>query len=157
MMKLGELIQEYREKNHLSQRQFAAACGVSNGYISMLEKGRHPKTDEPIVPSLGVLTRIAEAMSCSLEELLAAYDGVQSCRPQEIEPSIHELRLIEAYRAQPELQGAVDRLLGIEQGGYIQLYAAAHSDVAQKDEPIRMARDRWDALKNAPETDDSLL
>lgn len=156
-MKLGELIQEYREKNQLSQRQFAAACGVSNGYISMLEKGRHPKTDEPIVPSLGVLTRIAEAMACPLEELLDAYDEVSSYRFQKIEPSVHETRLLQAYRAQPELQSAVDRLLGIEQDGYVRLYAAAHSDTAQKDEQIRMSRERWESLKTAPETDDPLL
>ena len=156
-MKLGEIIQEYREKNHLSQRQFAAACGLSNGYISMLEKGRHPKTDEPIIPSLSVLTRIANVMGCPLRELLEAYEEVSASRFQAVEPSAHEMRLILAYRAQPELQGAVDRLLGIEEDGFIHLYAAAHSDTAQKDEEIRISRECWDALKNAPETDDPLL
>ena len=42
-MKLGDLIRKYREQHDLSQRQFAISCGLSNGYISMLEKGRNPK------------------------------------------------------------------------------------------------------------------
>ena len=47
-MTLGMIIKEYRERNRLSQRQFALMCDVSNGYISMLEEGRNPKTNEPM-------------------------------------------------------------------------------------------------------------
>ena len=37
-MKIGEYIRQYREENKLSQREFAKMCGLSNAYISMLEK-----------------------------------------------------------------------------------------------------------------------
>lgn len=37
-MTLGEFIRKYRSEHDLSQRQFALKCGLSNGYISMLEK-----------------------------------------------------------------------------------------------------------------------
>ena len=43
-MKIGDLIQKYRAEHDMSQRQFAIMCGLSNGYISMLEKGKNPKT-----------------------------------------------------------------------------------------------------------------
>ena len=48
-MTLGELIQEYRKEHGMSQRQFAIACQLSNGYISMLERGENPKTKTPDV------------------------------------------------------------------------------------------------------------
>ena len=76
-MLLGEIIANYRKENNLSQRKFAERCkGISNGYISMIENNRNPKTDEPIVPSLGKLKIIAEAMEMSLEDLLNSADDM---------------------------------------------------------------------------------
>lgn len=43
-MTLSDFVKEYRKEHDLSQRQFAAICGLSNGYISMLEKNMNPKT-----------------------------------------------------------------------------------------------------------------
>lgn len=82
-MLLGEIIANYRKENKLSQRKFAERCkGISNGYISMIENNRNPKTDEPIVPSLGKLKIIAEAMEMSLEDLLNSADDM----PVELPP-----------------------------------------------------------------------
>ena len=71
-MTIREIILKYREENNLSQRQFAERCGVSNGYISMLENDVNPSTDKPAVPSLTMLRKIAKGMNMSIDELLAA-------------------------------------------------------------------------------------
>jgi transcriptional regulator with XRE-family HTH domain len=76
-MTLGNIIKQYRENNKMSQRQFAIACDVSNGYISMLEEGRNPKTNEPIVPSLVTLRKLARAMHMSVDELMIAADEME--------------------------------------------------------------------------------
>lgn len=76
-MTLGKIIKEYREKNRLSQRQFALMCDVSNGYISMLEEGRNPKTNEPIVPSLATMKKLAKAMGISLNDLMSQADDME--------------------------------------------------------------------------------
>lgn len=76
-MTLGRIIKEYREKKHLSQRQFALTCDVSNGYISMLEEGRNPKTNEPIVPSLATMKKLAKAMGMSLNDLMSQVDDME--------------------------------------------------------------------------------
>lgn len=68
-MTLGEFIRAYREQNNLSQRQFAERSGVSNGYISMLEKNENPKTGQPLSPSMPVLKKIAQAMSMTVNDL----------------------------------------------------------------------------------------
>ncbi len=75
-MTIGEIIKEYRKENGISQRQFAAKCEVSNGYISMLEKGENPKTGEPITPSIILLKSIASGMGITLGALLARADGI---------------------------------------------------------------------------------
>lgn len=69
-MKIGDLIRHYRDEHGFSQRQFANQCGLSNGYISILEKGENPKTGKPVVPTLPQLKKLADGMGISVMELL---------------------------------------------------------------------------------------
>ena len=73
-MTLGELIYQYRLDHRLSQRAFAAKCGVSNVYINMLEKNLNPSTGKPIVPTMVQLKAIAEAMGYTLNEITRYLD-----------------------------------------------------------------------------------
>ena len=76
-MTLGELIKDYREKNRMSQRKFALRCGVSNGYISMLEDGKNPKTGKPLVPKLDKVMLIADGLGYTLSDLLHIIDDME--------------------------------------------------------------------------------
>lgn len=77
-MTLSELIKKYRkEHGNMSQRQFALICSLSNGCISMLEKGTNSNTGEPITPTLPVLKKVAEGMNISLSELLTVADDIE--------------------------------------------------------------------------------
>lgn len=75
-MRLGEIVEKYRAEHDLSQRQFAATCHLSNGYISMLEKNINPKTGQPVVPTLPSIKKIADAMHISLNDLLSMADDM---------------------------------------------------------------------------------
>ena len=76
-MTLGDIIVDYRTDHDISQRQFAQLCGLSNGYISMLEAGEHPKTKRPIIPSLSVLKKITGVIGISLTDLFDMIDDIQ--------------------------------------------------------------------------------
>lgn len=82
-MTLGELIVRYRQEHHLSQRQFAAASNLSNGYISMLEKGINPNTEQPIVPTLMAFKKLANCMGTSVEDILSQIDDMPVSLPAE--------------------------------------------------------------------------
>jgi transcriptional regulator with XRE-family HTH domain len=84
-MTLGEFVLNYRLKCGLSQRQFAIRCGVSNGYVSMIEKNINPKTQQPLVPSIPVLTKIASGMGLSLNELFRLVDDMTGTSEEVIE------------------------------------------------------------------------
>lgn len=129
-MKLGDYIKNYRLSHDLSQRQFAIKCGVSNGYISMLEEGKNPRTNEPLIPSLNMLKKIANGMNLSIHELISSVDdmpisfednmdkiAIQESVFSSMDLSVHEKSVICAYRNHPEMQGAVDKLLGVERDG----------------------------------------
>mgnify|MGYP000206965166 FL=1 len=75
-MTLKDLIIEYRNDHGLSQRQFATVCGLSNGYISMLEKEMNPNTKLPVTPTLPKLKQLASGMGMSLTDLLVKVDDM---------------------------------------------------------------------------------
>lgn len=75
-MNLGEFVKQYREKNNLSQRKFALRCGLSNGYISMLEDGKNPSTGKPLVPKIENVMKIASAMGYDLGTLFDMIDDM---------------------------------------------------------------------------------
>lgn len=68
--------------------------------------------------------------------------------------SAHEKALIIAYRKKPDMQPAVDRLLGIsDDPDTVRLYRAAKSTDDHPDEIVEISRERFQKIKNAPETD----
>lgn len=75
-MKLGDLIREYREGHELSQRQFAEVCKLSNGYVSMLERGVNPNTGKPITPTIPQLKKLADGMGITIAELIDKVDDM---------------------------------------------------------------------------------
>jgi len=69
-MTLGDLIRQYREEHGLSQRQFAQICGLSNGYISLLELGYNRRTGKPVSPMLTQFHKLAKGMGMTIDDLL---------------------------------------------------------------------------------------
>jgi transcriptional regulator with XRE-family HTH domain len=61
---LGEIIRQQRELAEMSMRQFAAVAGISNPYLSQIERGLR-------APSQTVLDGIAKGLKLSSETLYA--------------------------------------------------------------------------------------
>lgn len=73
-MTVGDLIAKFREEHHMSQRKFATLCGLSNGYIWMIEKNLNPQTGRPPEISPEALKAIAETMGMTMDELARKVD-----------------------------------------------------------------------------------
>jgi len=76
-MTLGEIVADYRMQHGLSQRKFAQLCGVSNGYISLLEKELNPRTGERLTPTLPLLKKLSTQMGMTVDELMAQADDIE--------------------------------------------------------------------------------
>ncbi len=101
-MKLEELLRAFREENNLTMQEFADRCGLSKGYVSMLEKGKHPQSQRRLVPSLETLKKISVGMNLTMDELLPMLDGntvvsLVKESPDSLSPD--ERQLIEDYRS----------------------------------------------------------
>jgi repressor LexA len=97
-MKLGEIVKKYRQEHDLSQRQFAKLCGLSHGYIPLIEKGLNPNGD-PLTPSITVMKQLADAMGLTLHELISLSDedmqvdlSYEANRPWESVPDLMPIR-----------------------------------------------------------------
>jgi transcriptional regulator with XRE-family HTH domain len=85
---IGEFIREQREQAEFSVRQLAKLAGVSNPYISQIERGLRK-------PSAEILAQIAKALRISAEQLYVRA-GLLEDRPGDPE-------LTAAIRADPAL------------------------------------------------------
>lgn len=108
-------------------------------------------------PSDGKLTMLANYFDVTLAYIKGETD---ERKPSPLSPLFtltdQELALIEAYRSRPEMQPAVDKLLGIESEEYVQVYMAARSDEKRPDKIIAVSKQFIEKAENAPETDDPL-
>ncbi len=72
-MTLGEYVKAYRQMHGLSQREFANIAGLSNTYISYLERG-YSGHGQDIVPSIETYQAIARATGCTAKDLIELLD-----------------------------------------------------------------------------------
>jgi transcriptional regulator with XRE-family HTH domain len=87
---LGEIIRQQRELTELSMRQFADLAGISNPYLSQIERGLR-------APSQQVLEGIAKALSLSADAL---YEQAGMAPPGS-EPEVNPV--LEAIAVDPRL------------------------------------------------------
>ncbi len=63
----GQRLRELRQKYGVTQQQLSAATGLTEGYISNMERGQK-------VPSLTTILRLAVALDCKVTALVSIFD-----------------------------------------------------------------------------------
>lgn len=97
---IGNRIRKYREELGISQKQLAEQIGVSNSRVSNWEQGINR-------PDADILAKLCTALNVSPSSLLGVKLSTDELTEQ-------ERSVINAYRSKPELQQAVNILLGLE-------------------------------------------
>ncbi len=142
-------IKEIRKSKKITAKQLADVVNVAESTMSLYENGKRE-------PDFTTFIKIAEFLEVSTDYLLGITDQKESPNDKG-ELSEHETALLNAYRNHLEMQPAVDKLLGIYNEEYVQLYTAASSKDNRPDEFINMHKEKWEKIKNTPDTDDSLM
>ena len=94
---LGEFIKRQRELSQLSVRQLAELCGISNPYLSQIERGLR-------MPSSMILQSLAKGLRISAETL---YTQAGILDPQDAEES----DVVKAVMHDPELSARQREML----------------------------------------------
>lgn len=79
-MRIGEYLKTVR--GTLSLREAAAKSGLSHSYIHSLEKGKHPRTDEEILPSPDTLCKLSVAYNHPYHDLMQKAGYLKSDHPE---------------------------------------------------------------------------
>jgi len=97
-LRLGEIIRRQRELAELSMRQVAAMAGISNPYLSQIERGLRAPSEE-------VLRAIAESLNISAdllrgdEQADGSADVVEAIQSDPDLTTSQRRSLVEAYEA----------------------------------------------------------
>jgi transcriptional regulator with XRE-family HTH domain len=65
----GRHLRELRQKYGVTQQQLSIATGLTEGYISNMERGLK-------VPSLTTILRLAVALGCKATDLVSVFDKI---------------------------------------------------------------------------------
>ena len=90
----------YRKRSGLTQKEFAEKLGVKNTAVSNWENNQNSIDIETLVKACNIFGISINQMYENNEENL--------------DLNSHEKRVIKAYRNRPEMQPAVNKLLGLE-------------------------------------------
>lgn len=109
-------IRELRQAHGIKQADLAKHLGVAQNTLSYWEQGKYDVDNTS-------LQKIADFFKCTVDYVL--------CRDEAPLPAAaeifteKEIAIIRAYRARPDMQSAVDTLLGIQGGANIAADAAS--------------------------------
>lgn len=73
-MTLGDVIFAYRKSQKMSMERFGELANISKAYVSMLERNRTQRGDEPS-PSFEMYRNVAKAIGMDVDELIRQVDG----------------------------------------------------------------------------------
>ena len=119
---MGNRIRECRRKAGLSQEELGIILGVKSAAIGKYEKGIVENIPRSSIAKMAELFNVKPSW-------LMGYDDYGSSH---ITCTAHEEAVLNAYRAHPEMQQAVDRLLGVEAAGTVEEDIAAEVSEAMK-------------------------
>ena len=137
-----------RKEKKITAKQLSKELQVAESTISMYENGKRQ-------PDFNMLLKIADYFGVSIDYLLGKEDKEKKLSEKN-NLTEHEQNIINAYRLQPHLQEAVDRVLGIEKNGKILLFEAALSESNRPAGYVYKDKETWDKIKKAPDTDQDL-
>lgn len=103
-----------------------AECGAGKNFISNIMKGSDP--------SIAKVEQVADYYGVSIDYLLGRTASPE--QPMQFQTT-KEQQILAAYKAHPELQLAVDKLLGIDE---VAVYAAARSSSDELPHKVKMSK-----------------
>lgn len=116
-MKLSEVIKNYRkENNDMTIEELSRRCGLSKGYISMLENNfKQQGRKKYITPSIDAIKKLSFGMEIDFDYLLSCIDGEVSLKENDIsELSIKFDDYFPLHYSTNLSAGSLDELLNTE-------------------------------------------
>jgi len=138
-METGEYIKLLRTKKGISQEELGKVVGVQRAAVQKWEAGKVQNLKR------STIKKLADYFNVNPISFIDDDNSIFN----NINLSFHEKEVITAYRNQPNMQNAVDKLLGVEEET-IKLRAIARSTDNQSLCEIKLTKEQLEEIKNAP-------
>ena len=141
-------LKNLRQEKKLNMKQTAATLKMPyTTYVSYEKDEREPNSE--------ILVQLADFFDCSVDYLIGRSNQrkVQGAITN-FNLTHHEKRVMTAYRAKPEMQPAVDKLLGVEQCEYVSVPLAARSKENKPVEIQNISKDKIEQIQNVESVED---
>ena len=138
---IAKIIQDARVNAGLTQQQAAEAIGRKRQTLASWETGQSQ-------PDANTLFVLCDLYGADINEAFGF-------TTKKVDLNKHEQALVEAYRNAPDMQAAVDRLLGIEAvTDNARVFRAAHGENSKGGEIVEVPRSTIEKLKAAKPADE---
>ena len=124
-MTLGDVIKSYRNENKVSMEYVANLCGITKGYVAMLEKNINSKTGRPVKPTIETIVKVCKGLHLDFNSVFDSLDDDYEINISPSSSSAPELELTE----QQEEFIKLSNNLSEEQVARILAYAQAIYDL----------------------------
>ena len=141
-MGIGAKLSEILKIQHSNPNELADKIGVPASTIYSIIKRDNMKVD------ISVLAKICKELNVKMEIFYNEYIAESNNIRDNITFTQHEISLITAYRIKPDMQPAVDTLLGIK-NDYVTVLTAARSDNNRPIEQSKLHKDKLELLRSA--------
>lgn len=145
---ISSVLKNLRTKSGLTAEEVGNLIGKSGKTVNGWENGRS-QPDAELLLQLCDIYKVNNILDTFIENR-------QSIKPLVVKDNIlttHEKEVITAYRSKPEMQQAVDRLLGVEENKVVgQVFRAACN--GKNPEYITLTDEQRKKLEEAPSTDE---
>ncbi len=139
---IARVLRRLRLQSGLTANEVGEMIGKSGKTVNAWENNRGQ-------PDADMLMCLCDVYN--VKDILAEFREVEN---DVFTVSHHEKEVVTAYRENPDMQPAVDRLLGVNKDKKITVYRAARSEDGEEDGYVEFTQEQVDSLINAPETDD---
>ena len=146
---LKDRIKNQCKAKDISIKTMLSDCGLSINAISQINNTGGMYSFN--------LAKIADYLDCSVDYLLGRTDDPCISSQSDTSLTAHEQEMVAAYRNRPAAQPIVDRILGVTDDNHVLIYEAAKSADNHPPRIVKMSKENWEAIQNAPETDEDLL
>lgn len=140
-MDIGEYIKQLRTKKGISQEELGKVVGVQRAAVQKWEAGKVQNLKR------GTIKKLADYFNVSPVNFISNDDII----PNNVILSSHEKAVITAYRNQPAMQEAVDRLLGVQEEEKVVVFQAARSTDNTPPGYTEVPKSVIEKLENAPD------
>ena len=141
---IGQILRGLRTSAGMTQKDVAEAIGRKQQVVGHWETGYSQ-------PDANTLFVLCDLYGADINEAFGF-------TTKKVDLNKHEQAVIVAYRKNPDMQAAVDRLLHIEaaeeEEETVRIFRAARSEYNAEAQVMDVSRERLDKLKNASEVTD---